>query len=160
MDFKIIMLSKRRLEKSIKLIENSFNISKDDLDHPRKFLPASLDPKTKENRGVYDSTGCKEVKYFITIDEKTGKVIGIVGYYTNNFDYKEADWLAWFVVDPNYRRKGIGKKLLEFIIKNARKRGKKFLRLSASTQPTFRQKFPLNWKNVLKTLSGRNVLLR
>ncbi len=129
MEFRIVELSKERLEEAINFIEGLFKIDSKDLDHPRRFLPASLSPDTERSKKIYRSTQCKEVKYFMAIDKKLNKIIGIIGYYANKFDSKEADWLAWFAVNPNYRREGIGKKLLEFIKKNSIKRRKKFLRL-------------------------------
>jgi len=38
---------------------------------------------------------------------------------------KTTCWLGWFCVDPAYRRKGIGKRLLEFILKYAKRKGYK-----------------------------------
>ena len=129
MEFRIVRLSKERLEEAINFIEGLFKIDPRDLDHPRRFLPASLNPETERSKKIYKSTQCEEVNYFIAIDKKLNKIIGIIGYYTNEFDSKEADWLAWFVVDTNYRREGIGKKLLVFIKKKSIKRKKKFLKI-------------------------------
>jgi len=127
MVIKIQELSEETLEKGIKLVESIFELGSTDLDHPKRFLPASLHPETKKSKRVYASTGCTELKYFVVIDN--GKVVGITGYYTLKKDQKQADWLAWFAVDKKYRRKRLGTKLLNFIKNNAKERKKKFLRL-------------------------------
>ena len=70
MEFKIVELSKERLEEAISFIESLFKIDPEDLDHPRRFLPASLNPETERSKKIYRSTQCEEVKYFIAIDKK------------------------------------------------------------------------------------------
>ena len=130
MNFKIEKLSKENLEDAIKLIEQIFTLYPQDKDHPRLWLPASLSPKTKKNKELYATTGCTELKHFVAT--KNNKVIGITGFFTFKKDEEEADWLAWYAVDKKYRRQGIGTNLLEFVINNARKRKKKYLRLYTS----------------------------
>ena len=60
------------------------------------------------------------------------KVIGITGLYTMPEDEKEANWVAWFCVEPDYRGKGLGSRLLDLMIEKSKKAGKKFLRLYTS----------------------------
>jgi GNAT superfamily N-acetyltransferase len=64
------------------------------------------------------------------------RVIGTVGVYTYRKDEKESCWISWFCVHPNFRGRGIGKKLLQFAIQIARQAGKKYLRLYTSTHPS------------------------
>ena len=44
-------------------------------------------------------------------------------------DKKEANWLAWTCVDPEFRGKKIGAKLIDMMIEKSKKAGKKYLRL-------------------------------
>jgi GNAT superfamily N-acetyltransferase len=63
-------------------------------------------------------------------------VVGTTGLYLDKADVDDGIiWLGWFCVDPNFRNKGIGKKILEFTIQEARSKGKKILRLYTSTDP-------------------------
>ena len=65
-----------------------------------------------------------------------GDVCGTTGLYMYKKDEKEAVWLCWFCVDPEYRGQGIGKNLLEFSIEKAKESGKAFLRLYTSDDPS------------------------
>ena len=127
-------LTEDTLIESIDLIQKIFNNSHGDLDHPVKFLPATLKPETGLSRDIHDSTGCIECKYFIALEPLSKMVIGTIGYYTNRNDWKESDWVAWFCVHPEFRRKRIGTKLMHFIKEFSKFRDKKFLRLYTSPE--------------------------
>jgi RimJ/RimL family protein N-acetyltransferase len=73
---------------------------------------------------------------WVALDINTDRVIGTVGIYTYRKDEKEAYWLSWFCVNPNFRGRGIGKELLQFAIHSARQPRKRFLRLYTSTHPS------------------------
>jgi GNAT superfamily N-acetyltransferase len=62
-------------------------------------------------------------------------VLGTTRLYSLEKDEKEAYWLGWYCVDPAFRGKGIGGKLLDHAIRKAKERDKKFLRLYTSTSP-------------------------
>jgi len=66
------------------------------------------------------------------IDPQTGALLGITGLYQYTRDATEAVWLAWFCVDPEVRRRGIGSRLLDFSIEQAKRTGRKYLRLYTS----------------------------
>ena len=74
------------------------------------------------------------LNYWAAVNDN-GDVCGICGLYTYKKDEREAVWLGWFCVDPNHRGRGIGKKLIEFSIVEARKHNKKYFRLYTSTDP-------------------------
>lgn len=118
---KIIPLSKARLKEAIELVLKCFPESKPgDYDSPEKWLIYSLEMKNKKSYVSY-------LGYWIVIED--GKVVAITGLYALPDDEKEANWLAWTCVDPKYRQRGIGGKLIDMMIKKARNAGKKFLRL-------------------------------
>ena len=73
---------------------------------------------------------CTSVKYFLAVENK--EVIGTVGIYTNNEDDKEAAWLGWFCVSSEFRQKGIGKQILDYVINIAKEKNKKYFRLYTS----------------------------
>ncbi len=70
------------------------------------------------------------VKYWVGTEN--GKLIGTTGIYELKKDAKEANWLSWFCVHPEYRGRGIGSKLLDYAIKKAKINRKKYLRLYTS----------------------------
>jgi GNAT superfamily N-acetyltransferase len=69
------------------------------------------------------------------IDQQTGKLLGTTGLYQYTCDVTEAVWLAWFCVAPEARRKGIGSRLLDFYIEQAKRTGLQYLRLYTSDRP-------------------------
>ena len=65
-------------------------------------------------------------------DSETGKLVGTTGLYVCTHDAEEAVWLAWFCVAPEMRRQGIGSRLLDFSIDQAKRTGRRYLRLYTS----------------------------
>jgi len=69
------------------------------------------------------------------VDQQTGRLVGTTGLYAYTRDAAETVWLAWFCVDPEMRRRGIGSRLLDFTIQEARRTGRQYLRLYTSDRP-------------------------
>ena len=92
---------------------------------------ASLDPEN--NREFFEKFKLVTLKYWVAVDE--GRIVGTTGRYTLEKDKEEANWLGWYCVAPEYRGRGFGKDLLQFIIDLTKKEGKKFLRLYTSNAP-------------------------
>ncbi|MCL2285910.1 MAG: GNAT family N-acetyltransferase, partial [Firmicutes bacterium] len=63
------------------------------------------------------------------------EVVGVCGLYTTPDTQHDSVWLNWLCVDPNYRKQGIRRMLLETAIKQAKATGKKFLCLFTSDDP-------------------------
>ena len=74
------------------------------------------------------------MRYWVAVDERA-EICGITGLYNERKDREDTVWLCWFCVDPKYRGRGLGKKLLEFSIEKARGYGKKRLCLYTTTDP-------------------------
>ncbi len=128
-DIKIEPLSKRTLEPAIKLLNSIFHYEKE---IPQVSLHASLNPEPY--RKYLNEWKIPELRYWVALS-KSGKVIGTVGLYSYKKGRKEASWVGWFSVSPKYRKHGIGTKLLDFAIYNAKLTGKKYLRLYTTTNP-------------------------
>jgi GNAT superfamily N-acetyltransferase len=99
---------------------------------PSFILLLSREPE--KHAGDWEEHQLIDLKYWVAL--VGNRVVGITGYYWQRPDGDDAFWLSWFCVDPSFRRRGIGTTLLELIENEARKHGKKFLRLYTSTHPS------------------------
>lgn len=127
---KIKLLTKKTLKQAVNLINQVFPDEEEV--SPEDELSASLDPEKYKEFLLKNQI--LELKYWVAIDDSK-KVIGTTGLCCCEEDRDEAIWVGWFCIHPDLRKKGVGTKLLQFSIKEARKRGKKFLRLDTSTDP-------------------------
>ena len=99
-------------------------------DNPEIALRASLDREAYIP--FYQEQNLRTLEYWAGLDDKN--VIGTIGLFSLDDDYREAAWVGWFCVHPDYKGRGIGKKLLEFAIQEAQQRGNTYLRLSTKTE--------------------------
>ena len=74
----------------------------------------------------------EQIKYWVAVNEH-GKIVGTIGLYSNYSDSNNAVWMAYFCVDQNSRRQGIGRKLVVHAIEQARAIGVPYFRLYTST---------------------------
>ena len=74
----------------------------------------------------------EQINYWAAVNEQE-KIIGTIGLYSNINDRHESVWMAYFCVDPGFRRQGIGRKLVEHAIEQARTIGVPYFRLYSST---------------------------
>jgi len=124
---KIIPLSKSNIKQATDLTLNCFPWLKPDFDdYPPLVFKASLKPE--KYKDVFKKSKETNYEYYVLMDKE--KVIGVTGSYESLKDKDEADWLGWTCINCKYQGKGIGKKLVEFIIKKSKKnQNKKFLRV-------------------------------
>lgn len=128
----IIPLTVKHLNQGITLVKSTF---KDEGKSLKRELEASVDEKKFAKYVKKYDRNTKSLEYFIAIDKgcENQKVLGIIGLYSINDDFKDTYWLGWYCVDISERGRGIGKALLNYAIALARKRGKKYLCLYTST---------------------------
>lgn len=127
---KIKPLSRNTLAKALKVLRKAFP---QNIPYFTNCLEVSL-----QKNGSYLKFLAKEgligiPKYFVALDKND--VAGVIGIYSMTKDRQEANWVGWFAVDPEYRKQGIGTKLMNFIICKAKNNKKKYLRLYSSTYP-------------------------
>jgi GNAT superfamily N-acetyltransferase len=115
---KILPLSKKYLDEAISLVEKIFPY-KEDQKIARINLEESLTLKKIEQR------------YWVVAGDSR-KLAGVTGLYLDARD-RDVIWLGWFGVHPAYRRRGIGSSLLEFTIKEAKRREFKAMKIYTST---------------------------
>lgn len=132
MELRIVPLTEEMLEAASEMALKSFDTIEGDDDYAPFWFNASLNPEQAIEE--YKKFDLKWLQYWLAVDA-SDKIIGSVGLYERNEDGGEAYWVAWFGVLPEMRRKGVGKKLLEFVIEITRNAGKKYLRLYTSTSP-------------------------
>jgi GNAT superfamily N-acetyltransferase len=72
---------------------------------------------------------------WVVEEESSGKLLGTVGLYRTAEDGTNALWVNWFCVDPDTRGQGLGKKLMNFAIEQAKRSGRKYLRLYTEDLP-------------------------
>lgn len=120
-------LSQKTLESSIKLVDSIFPNQGNE--------PANITFRASLNREYYKKflqiTGITFLRYWVI--EENNDVIAVIGIYTYKKDEKEAAWVGWFCIDPKFRGKGLGNKLLLKVVNEAKKMKKKYLRLYTST---------------------------
>ena len=130
MPIKIKPLSRKTLKPAIKLLHGVFAYPEGRRE-TKKGLTISLDPeKYKE---TYKKEKLKWVKYYVALEG--AKVVGTSGLYKMENDPKETFWLGWFCVDETYRRKGIGSKLLDYTIREEKRRSGRTLKLWTTNHP-------------------------
>lgn len=107
----------------------------------------SLDELTELLHAAYKPLGEMGLRFFAThqtveqtrdrvesgecfVAELDGEVVGTITLYTEPYDsspdwYRREDvgWFGQFAVEPSLQRKGIGRKMIEFIESRARERG-------------------------------------
>jgi ribosomal protein S18 acetylase RimI-like enzyme len=115
---KILPLSKKYLDEAISLVKTIFPY-KEDQKIARINLEESLTLKKFGQR------------YWVVAGD-SGKLAGVTGLYLDARD-RDVIWLGWFGVHPAYRRRGIGSSLLEFTIKEAKRREFKTMKIYTST---------------------------
>jgi GNAT superfamily N-acetyltransferase len=120
-------LTKDTLYKAIELVKKVFPY--ENFDEITWAFEGSLG--VGDNKDWIKSKGTTSLTYFVAIEN--GQVIGTSGIYTLEKDDKEAAWLGWYCVDPDYRGKKIGAALFDIVIQKAKEKGKTFLRLYTST---------------------------
>lgn len=117
--------------------------------NPTSDFAASLNPLAKKAVGASMPHTELNARYFVAVD-KENRVLGTTGLYQTSKDQAEAVWLGWMSVRPAYRGKGIGQKLLDFSIDEAKKDNVDYLRLFTSTYRGERAAQPLYERAGLK----------
>lgn len=125
---KIESLTERTLSDAVRLICEIFPPEEEE-ERADFELSASLAPEKYKEFLI--ETRILGLKYWVAMESE--EVVGVIGLYSYQADDKEADWLGWFVVDPNKRDSGFGKELLRFAIRQAELKKKSFLRVYTST---------------------------
>ncbi|MCA1999659.1 MAG: GNAT family N-acetyltransferase [Hyphomicrobiales bacterium] len=77
--------------------------------------------------------GTRYGRFWLAVAEE--RVVGMVGLYAQVADRHEANWLGWFCVAPERRGCGLGRRLMDLALAEARASGRRFLRLYTSTDP-------------------------
>lgn len=114
-------------------IKNNIKLSFEELNKDNIEIAAKIQYEifpTSSAYSVYKSkvTGKRNSFYVSYIAYFDNKPIGVIGLYEIP-EYSDTVWLSWFGLINEYRKTGLGKQMLDFIIEIAKKNKKKFLRL-------------------------------
>jgi len=147
-DVRIVPLTADNLPAAIEAGKDGFRYGLGFL-NPASDFAASLNPLAK--KAVSGGMPHTELnaRYFVAMD-KENRVLGTTGLYQTSKDQAEAVWLGWMSVRPAYRGKGLGQKLLDFSIDEAKKQDVDYLRLFTSTSKGERSAQPLYERAGLK----------
>jgi ribosomal protein S18 acetylase RimI-like enzyme len=103
---------------------------------PKRFLPAT--PRTEQGYGTFLGTQLDEPNIVILVAERDGEVIGYAYAGLEGNDYMAlrgpAGVVYDIVVDPAYRRQGVGRLLLDAAMKALKARGAPRVVLSTAEQ--------------------------
>jgi GNAT superfamily N-acetyltransferase len=125
MNIRIISLNKEKLNESINLLNEIFP-DQDDDENVAVCFNASLDLEKYDT--ILKKWKIPKLEYFIAIDTNNNTVVGSSGIYEMDDDKKSA-WVGWTAVKSDYRKKGIGKKLVLYSINKAKERNYKKMKL-------------------------------
>lgn len=92
--------------------------------HAKTYFELSLKPKELKR-------DFQHMKYWVA--EEKGKVIGVSGLYQWRAYPADTAWIGYTAIHPNWQRKGIGRKLIEFMIKEVKKKGFRLLLLEMTS---------------------------
>jgi len=67
------------------------------------------------------------------------EIIGVSGYWYDDYAESGIYWLGWTYVDPKYQRQGIGQKLLDRVIRELKKKKARKLYVDTSSRGLYRQ---------------------
>ncbi len=126
---KIKPLTEEYLEEALESLAVVFP---EDISEIRKAFTASLD-RSKWN-SFFKIQLPTTLEYVVGIVD--GKVVGTHGLYSTESDENEALWGGWFHVHPDYRGKGYGSQLIDYTIKETKRRGFRFRRLWTTDCPS------------------------
>ena len=117
-------MRKEEIQKVSKIIDEIFN--KYDKVSAKNTIKFHF--KCKES-GIDDGR-----KYWVA--EVNKKIVGFIGSVNT---IQSVFWLSWFGVKKDFQGKGIGKKLFEFFLNEAKRRKAKVICIEAGSAPMFKK---------------------
>ncbi len=130
----IVPLSKENIEETIKLAHKIFPLDAASDNPLERGFRKSLSNEANLKSWKGPEHVLARLNYWVLLDEKTDKVIGVTGLYGFKEFPKEV-WLAWFCLDPEARGQGLGRKLLEWTMNKAKEEGYSIFKLYTSSDP-------------------------
>ncbi len=130
-EIRIVPLTKEILRSASTVADRVFQ---GEFPKPSHGLAASLEAGLtgKIVRRVATLLGYRDIQYWVAVDEQEN-VLGLTGLYDQRKEQRKVKWVGWHCVAPEARGQGIGEKLLDHVIQEARSAGANALRLYTST---------------------------
>jgi len=102
--------------------------------------------------------GIKEqINYWVAVNEQE-KIVGTIGLYSYFKDSHEAVWMAFFCVDPESRKQGIGGKLVKHAIEQARATGVPYFKLYTTTMQNETASHALYYEHGFRVVKTKHKL--
>lgn len=96
--------------------------------------------------------------HFMAVDEKTGKIVGVIKMYEKSAEVAVFSHLA---VDENYQNQGIGRMLIEKVEEHARKQGYHALQtLTRLTATSYYEKRGYEPRGLAGTIVGKLQMMQ
>lgn len=130
--FEIVPLSTENIDEAITLVHSIFPYDATLDRTPGMAFRVSLNPENYPD--FFSADSADFLQYFVAIHKNNKEVLGTTGFYHLKREAEDTIWLGWYCVKPEYRGKGLGKALLQFIIDLASKQNRKTLMLYADTE--------------------------
>lgn len=75
--------------------------------------------------------------HFVIIDPEENRPVGVSGYYLDDLEARGLYWLGWTYVNPFFRGRGLGGKLMRFVLEAVREAGGRKIYLSTSSLESY-----------------------
>ena len=115
-------LSNNTIEEATRLVHNLFPYEAKEERNPGLAFKVSLNPE--QFPGFLNEDSSDELRYFVAVQNSSKEVIGTTGLYHVAKEPWDTVWLGWYCVKQEYRGKGIGRALLQYVIDIARREGR------------------------------------
>jgi GNAT superfamily N-acetyltransferase len=122
MNLRFEPLSYERLEEALALVSKIFPEYLGDI---REAYEVSLKKDKTDPYWITD----RILDYWVVIDNETEKIVATTGFYQLTEHSVDEIWMGWYGVDPEERGNGLGRKVLEWTVAEARRRGYECFRL-------------------------------
>lgn len=124
-------------------------------EYPKDFNPLGV-KKLKEELEEYAGESLSlEVKGFFA-EKELSQVIGLIGYVMRPSNEYEITWLA---VRPDWQRRGIGKKLVEYVEQTLKSFRSEWLKLEVPNDPATMNFYSAMGFSESPELSGKNKII-
>lgn len=127
----IVPISHKNIHESLALLQKVFTTFTDEED-PYLWFKVSVEPD--KHQDLMKEKGVRDIRYFAVLN-KENKIIGTTGLYHLTKDPENTVWLGFYCLDADYRGQGLGRKILQWTLDQAKAEGNTTMLLYTSPNP-------------------------